>query len=208
MSNLITDICILEAKESMIGSGKEAKSVLKITGIFQKGGEVNQNGRLYPTSVLKESVAAAQILVKERRMAGELDHPSSTKINLDRISHLVTKLWMDGPIVYGEAEIIEGTECGQTLAALLRAKMTLGISSRGAGDMRLIEVRDGQEIHEVRPGYQMLTFDAVQDPSVMSARLSMMENKNGRRIMTRESLRTLDPKSALMKELNKFLGTK
>ena len=214
MAQLLTSIymptdtaTILETKDDVIGSGTAAVKILRVTGIFQKADTVNQNGRIYPKYILKEAVNKLQKSIAARKVRGELDHPTSTKVNLDRVSHLITKLWMDGIDVYGEAEIIEETTQGKNAAAIIRRKSPLGISSRGAGEVKVVGHKEGQEISEVLEDFQLVTFDLVDDPSVAEAEMHVMEGRNRKSqlIMTRQSLRQLDPKKCLVKELEKYL---
>jgi len=99
------------------------------------------------------------------------------KIHMDRVSHLMTKLWMEGDVVYGEAEVINDDRmpCGAMLECLLDRKIQVGVSSRGVGDMDLT-VKEGDEVYEVQDGYAIVTFDAVAEPSVSTAQLSVMES--------------------------------
>jgi hypothetical protein len=149
--------------------------ITRVRGIFQLGDEQNANGRVYPTNILGEAVEAIQEDLNGRAVWGEFDHPSDAKIHLDRISHLITKIWMEGKQVFGEAEIMEDLPFGKQLATLLRHG-TIGISSRGIGDM---EVRDngGQETYFVTEGYRFVTWDAVAEPSVSGAILHITEGK-------------------------------
>jgi hypothetical protein len=99
------------------------------------------------------------------------------KLHLDRVSHLITKLWMEGKYVYGVAEVLEDMPCGGPLATLLRNKVRVGISSRGVGDMEEV-VSEGMSKFEVQPGYQFVTWDVVGEPSVKEATMNMMESRN------------------------------
>jgi len=100
---------------------------------------------------------------------------SDAKIHLDRISHLITKVWMEGKTVMGEAEIISELPHGAQLNTLLRHGR-VGISSRGIGDMEIRE-NGGQELYYVSPGYRFVTWDAVAEPSVTGAVLQLCEGK-------------------------------
>jgi hypothetical protein len=97
------------------------------------------------------------------------------KIHLDRVSHLITKIWMDGRKVYGEAEILHKLPLGACLRGLFEHKARVGISSRGVGDMEVVESR-GQQVYRVMPGYSFVTWDAVAEPSVSGAILNIQES--------------------------------
>lgn len=151
--------------------------ILKIGGQFQKAGVPNSNGRIYPRNVLEEAVDSIQEDLKKRSILGEFDHPADAKIHLDRVSHLITKLWMekDGT-VYGEAEVLEKTHFGSQLKALIEHKIPVAISSRGVGDMETT-IYEGEEYYSVLPGFSLVTFDIVGTPSVKGSIMSVMESK-------------------------------
>jgi hypothetical protein len=176
-----TDFKIVHAKEAVSKSGKKR---MRLTGIVQKADVVNENGRIYKSKILQEAVEAIQPAIKSRKILGQLDHPEDAKIHMDRVSHLMTKVWMEGKNVLGELEVIEDMPCGQMLAALIRADVTVGISSRGIGDMKPSMTEGMQEAYEVMPGYRFVTWDTVAEPSVKEAELSVMESKQ--RILSRQ----------------------
>ena len=151
--------------------------VLRIGGQFQAATRPNANGRIYPTNVLKQAVNEIQEDIKARRIMGEYDHPPDAKIHLDRVSHLITKLWMEGDTVLGECEILENTTHGGQLKALFEANVNVGISSRGVGDMETT-LHEGEEYYKVLPGYTFVTFDIVAEPSVHGSYMSVVESKN------------------------------
>lgn len=193
---------VLDTKSTFSeAAGTAGKPVLKITGVFQKADEGNQNGREYPFSVISQAVKDIQEDVSSRAVMGEFDHPQDAKIHLDRVSHLITKLWMEGKYVYGVAEVLEDMPCGKMLSALLKNKVQIGISSRGVGDME--QINEGADARfRVMPGYQFVTWDIVGEPSVKEAVMHMMESRN--RLVTRAT-RNIDPKKAIVSELNKWL---
>ena len=129
---------------------------------------------------------------------------SDAKIHLERVSHLITKVWMEGKFVYGEAEVIEGTDPGRNLAALLRHGVRVGISSRGVGDMEVVNEGTADEAYMVQGGYRFVTWDTVGEPSVQEAVMSVMESKEYG-IMTRSRIRNLKPDIALVNEISEWL---
>ena len=160
------------------GIGGEKKPALQLTGIFQRADELNTNGRIYPFKVLKEAVASVQGLVKSRAVMGEFDHPKDAKIHMDRVSHILTKLWMEDKMVYGQIQVLEDMPCGKMLKALIDSNVQVSVSSRGVGDMKTTSLEEGKEAYEVLPGYQLVTFDAVAEPSVQGTQLSVMESRH------------------------------
>src|SRR5437870_4657076 len=82
------------------------RPVMRLAGRFQFGDKPNSNGRIYESTILRHAVEEMQDDIKARRILSEYDHPADAKIHLDRISHLVTKLWMEGSEVLGELEVL------------------------------------------------------------------------------------------------------
>lgn len=167
---------IIDRKETVVEdkNGREVP-VMRVTGLFQEGDKENANQRLYSTrEVLAPAVSSIQEDVSGRAVMGEYDHPADAKIHLDRVSHLITKVWMDGRKVYGEAEILHKLPLGACLRGLFEHKARVGISSRGVGDMEVVESR-GQQVYRVMPGYSFVTWDAVAEPSVNGAILNIQE---------------------------------
>ena len=152
--------------------------VLRFGGQFQRAGKPNANGRIYSSSVLEQAIEEIQEDVNSRRILGEYDHPPDAKIHLDRVSHLITKIWLepDGTVM-GEAEVLEKTQHGAQLKALLESNINIGISSRGVGDMETI-LYEGEEYYSVLPGFTFVTFDIVAEPSVHGSYMSILESKN------------------------------
>ena len=165
-------------------SGK--RNVLRCTGRWQNGNVINANGRLYETSILESAVKSIQGDIKARGVLGEYDHPPDAKIHLDRVSHIITKLWTQDNEVYGELEVLEHLPYGQQLAGLLKSNVRVGISSRGVGDMESTYC-EGREVMKVLPGYSFVTFDVVAEPSVHGSYLHLMESKQ-RQLNTRREL--------------------
>lgn len=178
---LIQDIMplkIITKKEGLFEDVHGTKRhTLRLGGQVQYADRPNANGRIYERDILGEAVRALQPDIQARRVLGELDHPADAKIHMDRVSHLMTKLWMeDDGGVYGELEILRGTIMGDQLAALVENGVTVGISSRGVGDLDDV-VFEGQMFQRVLPGYTLVTFDVVGEPSVDGSFLSVMESR-------------------------------
>jgi len=183
--------------------------VMRVTGLIQNGDKENANGRYYSTSeVLTPAVRQIQEDIANRAVPGEFDHPVDAKIHLDRVSHLMTKVWMEGKKVYGEAEVLHKVPCGAALRGLFEHKMRVGISSRGVGDMQVSE-RDGHEVYRVMPGYAFVTWDAVAEPSVSGAILNIQEGLTKRLRPIKESRNKFSPEvydSMLVEEIQKYFG--
>lgn len=141
------------------GSSEGAKSLF-MEGIFIQGGIKNHNGRVYPVDQIRRSVDQVnQCIDKDNGVPGELDHPQELQIHLDRVSHSIVKMWMDGPNGMGKLKLLP-TPCGQIAKTLLECGVKLGVSSRGSGNVdSLGNVSD----------FEMLTVDIVAKPSAPSA---------------------------------------
>lgn len=203
---------VLDIKKTITeGHNGSEMPVMKITGLFQEGDKSNANGRYYPTKeVLAPAVQQIQEDIASRATIGEYDHPSDAKIHLDRASHLITKIWMEGRKVYGEAEVLHGLPCGAMLRGLFEHKVRVGISSRGVGDMEVAE-NNGQEIYRVCPGYSFVTWDAVAEPSVFGAILNIQEGLNKRVSPIAKKRGKFSPvvyERMLVEEINNFFGLK
>lgn len=151
----------LSGKES--GLITEAATVGKdmyLCGIFMQSGIKNGNGRIYDAGEMLVEVDKANIKIKETRgIVGELDHPEGLLINLDRVSHTITELLVDGNNVYGKAKLID-TPMGLIAKELSKAGVMLGVSSRGAGN-----VLDGGVVES----FNFITVDIVATPSCAAA---------------------------------------
>lgn len=157
----ISDTFIIENMQII----EESKSsgTMKIKGVFQRAGSPNHNKRIYEKTLLVREMKRLDEAIQERRLMGELDHPTHDSVKLGNVSHLVTSLAMNGDEMIGEAEILN-TPCGQVAQALIKGGVKLGISSRGMGT--LTEKGDYQLVNE---DFKLVTFDLVADPSTKGA---------------------------------------
>lgn len=176
---------------------------LWLTGICMQSTVKNRNGRVYPISEIAAAVQSAQQRITEcNGIFGELDHPESLTVNSDRISHVITEMWMSGEDAYGKAKILN-TPMGLIAKELLNSGVKIGVSSRGAGN-----VNESGEVN----GFQFITYDIVITPSAKKAYPDMVYEsldraKNGKQIMSlAESVRH-DPaaQAYFKKEILKFL---
>lgn len=160
-----------------------------LNGIFMQAVQRNRNGRVYPITELSRAVETAMGQIKQTNgLFGELDHPNTLTINLDRISHVITEMRMDGNNVYGRAKLLN-TPMGQIAKELTRSGVLLGVSSRGAG-----QVNESGEVSQ----YQFVTVDIVAQPSAMGAvpsvvYESLQQSANGGRVMTLAEAMQHDP---------------
>ena len=144
---------------------KESKAPFTVKGVIQRAEAENQNGRIYPREILEREINNyISGPVAEKRALGELDHPESSVINLQNVSHNVTKIKMIGDDVYGEVEILP-TPAGNILKALFASGITVGISSRGMGSVQ--EGSNGTVT--VQEDFELLCFDFVSTPSTHGA---------------------------------------
>jgi hypothetical protein len=149
---------IVETETS--GEGENAKKKLFMSGVFIQGGVRNLNQRIYPVKEIHRAVEnVSEILRKGESVLGELDHPEELTINLDRVSHMITKMWMDGPTGMGKLQILD-TPLGQIARTFLESGVKLGVSSRGSGN-----VNDGGEVSD----FEIITVDIVARPSAPNA---------------------------------------
>ena len=143
--------------------------------LAQKANKRNQNKRRYPKRILNREVKRLSEACKGKSFLGELDHTFSEQIQLDRVSHVITDVWMDGDDVFVEFELLD-TPKGLIAKELIKAGVRLGISSRGTGTL-LPDKEPGEFV--VGEDYKMVTFDLVADPSVKEARLELAECSGG-----------------------------
>jgi len=145
---------VLERQEE--GDGKS----LYMTGICIQGDIRNQNQRIYSSREIDKAVQTLNEQVSSGySVCGEVDHPEDLKINLDRVSHMITKMWMDGPNGYGKLKILP-TPMGQLVQTMLESGVKLGVSSRGTGEV------DGSGNVT---GFEIVTVDVVAQPSAPGA---------------------------------------
>jgi hypothetical protein len=139
------------------GNGKKN---LYMKGVFIQGDVKNANERIYPVNEISRAVKTMEEIIKEHGgILGEVDHPDDLKINLDRVSHMITEMWMDGPNGYGKFKILP-TPMGQLVKTMLESGVKLGVSSRGSG-----EVDANGDVQ----GFEIITVDVVAQPSAPGA---------------------------------------
>ena len=148
---------VVETTENESG-GKD----LYLKGICIQGGVRNANQRVYPVTEIGRAVNTLNDQIKGGySVLGEVDHPEGLNINLDRVSHMITEMWMDGPNGYGKLKVIP-TPMGQLISTMINNGVKIGVSSRGSGNVK----EDGSgEVSE----FEIITVDAVAQPSAPGA---------------------------------------
>ena len=147
---------VVEKRDRESGDGKD----LYMKGIFIQGGVKNQNDRVYPIQEIGKAVETINERLQEgQTVLGEADHPEELTVNLDRVSHIVQEMWMDGPNGYGKLKIIP-TPMGNIISTLLESGAKLGVSSRGSGN-----VNESGQVSD----FDIVTVDIVAQPSAPEA---------------------------------------
>jgi Prohead core protein serine protease len=137
------------------------KKNLYMKGIFIQGGVKNANERIYPVSEIESAVQTLNEQITEgHSVLGEVDHPDDLKINLDRVSHMITSMWMDGANGFGKLKILP-TPMGQLVATMLESGVKLGVSSRGSGNV--------DDMNGKVSDFEIVTVDIVAQPSAPNA---------------------------------------
>jgi hypothetical protein len=137
------------------------KKNLYMKGIFIQGGVKNANERVYPVSEIESAVQTLNEQITEgHSVLGEVDHPDDLKINLDRVSHMITTMWMDGANGFGKLKILP-TPMGQLVATMLESGVKLGVSSRGSGNV--------DDMNGKVSDFEIVTVDIVAQPSAPNA---------------------------------------
>ena len=139
---------------------KDGKS-LYLKGIAIQGGIRNANGRVYPVDEIERAVKTLNDQLQNGySVLGEVDHPDDLKVNLDRVSHMITQMWMDGPNGYGKMKILP-TPMGNLIRTMLESGVKLGVSSRGSGNVDDLSGRVSD--------FEIITVDVVAQPSAPGA---------------------------------------
>ena len=167
MKQLIVDYLPFEIKPEQINeSMKNNNGRLVVKGVLQRAESKNQNGRIYPREILvREAKKYTQDFIKQRRAMGELDHPESSVVNLQNVSHNVKEMHFEGDNLLGTVEVL-GTPSGNILKELFKAGIKLGISSRGMGSVETVNEGDAQEVQD---DFELIAFDFVSNPSTHGA---------------------------------------
>ena len=157
--NYLRESLSFDQARMIVETAEEGKN-LYMKGICIQGGVRNANQRVYPVNEIGRAVNTLNDQITGGySVLGEVDHPEGLNINLDRVSHMITEMWMDGPNGYGKLKILP-TPMGQLVRTMLESGVKLGVSSRGSG-----EVDGGGEV----AGFEIITVDVVAQPSAPGA---------------------------------------
>jgi hypothetical protein len=144
----------------MESDDKDGKS-LYLKGIAIQGGIRNANQRVYPVDEIERAVKTLNDQIQNGySVLGEVDHPDDLKVNLDRVSHMITQMWMEGPNGYGKMKILP-TPMGNLVRTMLESGVKLGVSSRGSGNVN--------DMNGHVADFEIITVDIVAQPSAPGA---------------------------------------
>ena len=214
-----------EFNEKVINESKNLMDYSKpfeFYAVLQKYNVPNRNGRIYPEKILKRESENYKKAINKGTSLSELNHPESSLIDLDRVSHIINEIWWEGNVLMGKLKLLtspgfhERGVCstkGDLAANYLRQGVTLGISSRGVGSLKKVG-----EQNEVQDDFELICFDLVSSPSTPGAylfnnpddRMKYDENlEEEKKIRTENSIGGNENKSLdLMKKLNDYLGNR
>lgn len=165
---LLMEYTSMEDLQVLTEDTEDSKKVYKIKGPFLQSEIKNRNGRIYSKTILEREVGKFQDKIKSKRALGELDHPPSPTVNLDRVSHLIEDLKMEDKNGVGIAKLLD-TPKGAIAQTLVKEGILLGVSTRGVGTLK------GDKVNE---DYKLITIDIVADPSAPNAFVDgILENK-------------------------------
>ena len=207
------NIKVLEEQKTQLDYSKP----FEFYAVLQKYNTPNRNGRVYPEKILKREAENYKKMIEKGTSLSELNHPESSLIDLDRVAHIITDVWWDGPVLLGKLRLLtspgfhERGICstkGDLAANYLRQGVTLGISSRGVGSLKKVG-----ETNEVQDDFELICFDLVSSPSTPGAYLYL--NKEDRpayeeKLEEQNNIDVLgsgmDKSVDLMKRLSDYLG--
>ena len=159
--NYLRESLSFDQARMIVESAEEGKN-LYMKGICIQGGVRNANQRVYPVNEIGRAVNTLNDQIAGGySVLGEVDHPEGLNINLDRVSHMITEMWMDGPNGYGKLKILP-TPMGQLVRTMLESGVKLGVSSRGSGNVS----EDG---NSTVSEFEIITVDVVAQPSAPGA---------------------------------------
>ena len=176
---LLVDYTVFEVSPQAINESlTQNNGKLIVSGVLQRAEAKNQNGRVYPKETLmREAKKYTNEFVAERRALGELDHPDSSVVNLNNVSHNVLDMNWKGNDLVGTVEVLS-TPSGNILKELFKSGIRLGISSRGMGSVKEV-MREGDSTLQVQPDFELVAFDFVSNPSTHGAFLSPVNESKG-----------------------------
>ena len=190
--------------EVLAESATDGKKNLYMKGIFIQGGVKNANQRVYPVNEIADAVDNINKQIREGySVLGELDHPDDLKINLDRVCHMITDMWMDGPNGFGKLKVLP-TPMGQLVTTMLESGVKLGVSSRGSGNVN--------ESSGHVSDFDIVTVDIVAQPSAPNAYPTavyegLMNMRGGHRVleMAKDAGANQKVQKYLQEEVKRFI---
>jgi len=198
MSKLLQEHFNLVYDKKIIKEFKDQSQPIVLKSILQRAESVNQNKRIYPRKILEREVENYKKAILENRSTGELDHPESSIVSLERISHVIRDIWWDNNEVWGKIEVLN-TPKGKIVQELLESGISVGISSRGIGETN----KDSEGNDIVSENFILVAFDLVAEPSTQNAWLT--ESKD----ISLDEIRRMVPKSdRVNRVLNDILKNK
>lgn len=203
MSRYLKEHLTFDAARIVV-EGSESGKDLYMKGICIQGGVRNANERVYPMNEIESAVKTLNEQIAEgNSVLGEVDHPDDLKINLDRVSHMITEMWMDGPNGYGKMKVLP-TPMGTLVKTMLESGVKLGVSSRGSGNVN--------EANGHVSDFEIVTVDIVAQPSAPNAYPSaiyegLMNMNHGHKVleMARESGQSAQVEKHLKKEVLRLI---
>lgn len=193
------------------------KNPFEFYAVLQKYDTPNRNGRFYPERILKREAERYKKMIAKGLSTSELNHPESSLIDLDRVSHIITNVWWDKNILMGKLKLLTSpgfhergivSTKGDQAANLMRQGVTMGVSSRGVGSLKKVGERN-----EVQDDFELICFDLVSSPSTPGAYLFSDVNEREKYEENLEEEKkvsqpekNLDKSIDLMKKLTDFLG--
>lgn len=208
MKTILREYYELTANKEMINELKSAQvngDPFIVSGVIQRANAKNQNGRIYPKTILeKECKRYNEDYVVRGIALGELDHRNEAVVNLEKASHRIKKIWWEGDDVKGEVELLD-TPCGNIARKIVLAGIPLGISSRALGSVTKNE-SSGADI--VQEDLQLVCFDLVCIPSTHGAFLKMSESEQKVISSSQQNISEGIKKTNVSKILEEILGKK
>ena len=208
---------IRNAKILKEASEMDYRNPFEFYAVLQKYDTPNRNGRFYPEKILKREAENYKKAIEKGLSTSELNHPESSLIDLDRVSHIITEVWWDKNILMGKLKLLTSpgfhergivSTKGDQAANLMRQGVTLGISSRGVGSLKKVGERN-----EVQDDFELICFDLVSSPSTPGAYLFTNADDRDKYEENLEEEKKYKQKDDyveksvdLMKKLNDFLG--
>ena len=204
MNNLLVEHLSYDQAKMETYNGPEGKD-LYMKGICIQGGLKNANQRVYPVNEIARAVENLNKQIQTGySVLGEVDHPTNLRINLDRVSHMITEMWLDGPNGYGKMKILP-TPMGNLVRTMLESGVKLGVSSRGSGNVN--------ETDGAVSDFDIVTVDIVAQPSAPNAYPTavyegLMNMNGGHRIleMAKDVKNDQRAQKYLQQEVAKFIS--